>query len=129
MSENETAPTHIELPEGFLDELKANFNSTLYLLTEQMTVVIAIMQLLKDKGIINDEELNSVFSVTGDKDKLVDVYNTIFARFINYFGRVKETLEKGEMTPPVGATPFAENGPPAPPAENSAKEETTNEDQ
>lgn len=100
--------------DGDKEELIANFNAILYLLTEQMGINLALLDLLVEKGILTQEEANEkVLSVTGDKSTLTHVYQQLYGRFINYYGAVREMIEKGSYYTP---------------AQNSANpEETTNE--
>ncbi|MBD3261021.1 MAG: hypothetical protein GF334_04965 [Candidatus Altiarchaeales archaeon] len=95
------------------EELKANFNAMLYLLTESMAVHMELLKVLQEKGTLSGEEADKVLNVTGDKQALVGVYNEVFTRFTGYYQAVRNMIETENAR-------FA-------PAENSANEENTNE--
>lgn len=95
------------------EELKANFNAMLYLVTESMAVHMETLKLLQEKGVLSKEEVDRVLNVTGDKQALVGVYNEVFTRFTGYYQAVRNMIENEKSR-------FA-------PAENSANGENTNE--
>lgn len=103
---NDTNSEDNGVPKDFSDELKANFNSLLYLLTETMALNISTVQMLAKKGIIDEEEFKKVFSVTGDKEALTNVYNELFGRFVGYYGKVREMIADGsyQAMSPVAST-------------------------
>jgi len=80
------------------DELKANFNALLYLLTENMSVSLKTLDLLTEKGLITAEEANEgVLSVTGSKEELTQTYNEIFQRFVGYYSSLRQMMADGQI--------------------------------
>ena len=77
-------------------ELKGNFNSQMYLLTEIATVLSVTMEKLVEKNVITEEELIGLWEVTGDREKLSKVYGQLFQRFTDYFAETVKAIEKFE---------------------------------
>jgi hypothetical protein len=91
-----------------LDEIKANFNALLYLMTEQMAVQLKVLDLLAEKGMATPEEMNEkILSVTGSQEQLSQIYNEMFTRFVGYYSSLRQLMADGKifqadavMTPP-----------------------------
>jgi len=80
------------------EELQANFNALLYLLTEQMAVFLKTIDMLVEKEIITPEEANDkVLAVTGSKEELTETYNQIFTRFVGYYSSLRQMMEDGQI--------------------------------
>lgn len=95
-----------------MDEIKANFNAMLYLLTENMAVSLEILKRLQEKEVLSEEDNNEILSVTGDKEGLTRVYNEVFTRFIGYYQSVQRMIQEDRFDTP---------------AENLVQEDSTNE--
>jgi len=62
-----------------MEEVKANFNALLYLQTEQMAILLKVLDFLVAKDLATPKEMNDdVLSVTGDKEQLTGIYNEMF---------------------------------------------------
>ncbi len=80
------------------DEVKANFNALLYLMTEQMAVQQKLIHLLVEKEIITADEVNGqILEVTGNKEALTGVYNEMFVRFIGYCDAIRQMFKDGKV--------------------------------
>lgn len=103
-------PDAIPLIGGDMDieEIKANFNALLYLMTEQMAVQLKVLDFLAEKGLATPDELNEkILSVTGDQEGLSSIYNEMFSRFVGYYSSLRKLMADGKifqadavMTPP-----------------------------
>lgn len=81
-----------------MEEVKANFNALLYLQTEQMAILLKILDMLSKKGIATTDELNEdVLSVTGDKEGLTLIYNEMFTRFVGYYSSLRKLMADGKI--------------------------------
>jgi hypothetical protein len=81
-----------------MDEIKANFNALLYLQTEQMAILLKLLDILVAKGVATGEELNEeVLSVTGDRDGLTQIYNEMFTRFVGYYSSLRKLMADGKI--------------------------------
>jgi hypothetical protein len=81
-----------------VDEIKANFNALLYLMTEQMAVQLKLMEVMVANGVVTPEDLNEkVLSVTGNQEELSGTYNEMFTRFVGYFSALKKLQEDGKI--------------------------------
>lgn len=81
-----------------MEEVKANFNALLYLQTEQMAILLKILDMLSKKGIATTDELNEdVLSVTGDKEELTLIYNEMFTRFVGYYSSLRKLMADGKI--------------------------------
>lgn len=110
----------------FLNELKGNFNAILYLLTESIALNVRVTEVLAEKEVLSDEDVASIFAVTGDKERLTAIYQEVFQRFVNYYGAVQNTIQSGiEGSPPVATTDVPSSS--AAPGENFANEETSSD--
>lgn len=91
------------------NEVKANFNALLYLMTEQMAVQLKMMDLLVRKEMVSPEEMNdSVLAVTGNQEELTTIYNEMFTRFVGYFAALKKLQEDGRIHEAEVQTPVNE---------------------
>lgn len=84
-----------------MDEIKANFNAMLYLLTENMAVSLEILKRLKGLEVLTEEHTNEILSVTGDRDELTRVYNEVFTRFIGYYQSVQRMIQEERFDTPA----------------------------
>lgn len=100
-----------------VNELKANFNALLYLLTENMAVSLELLKKLNEKEVLTDDEVDQVLEVTGNKEELTRVYNEVFTRFIGYYQAVMRTIVE-EQDGVDSVTP----------AENLVQDEETSDD-
>jgi hypothetical protein len=81
-----------------MDEVKANFNALLYLQTEQMAVLLKVIDLLVKKEIGTKEEMNDeVLGVTGDQEQLTAIYNEMFSRFVGYYSSLRRLMADGKI--------------------------------
>lgn len=81
-----------------IEEIKANFNALLYLMTEQMAVQLKVLDLLVEKELATPEELNEqVLSVTGDQEQLSGIYNEMFSRFVGYYSSLRKLMADGKV--------------------------------
>ena len=81
-----------------LNEIKANFNALLYLLTEFMGVNLKLLDLLLEKEVTTSEEINEkVLSVTGNKEELTQIYNELFSRFVGYVNAIHQLQAEGKI--------------------------------
>lgn len=80
------------------DEVKANFNALLYLLTEMMAVQIKTIELLSEKEVATPEEINEkILGVTGNKEELTQTYNELFTRFVGYYSSLRQLMADGKV--------------------------------
>jgi hypothetical protein len=81
-----------------MDEVKANFNALLYLQTEQMAVMLKIIDFLVKKDIGTAEEMNEeILGVTGDQNQLTAIYNEMFSRFVGYYSSLRRLMADGKI--------------------------------
>lgn len=81
-----------------MEEIKANFNALLYLQTEQMAILLKVIDHLVAKEMATPEEMNdNVLSVTGDKDQLTAIYNEMFTRFVGYYSSLRKLMADGKI--------------------------------
>lgn len=103
ITQEETAPQEdvaIPLIGGDLgmEEVKANFNALLYLQTEQMAVMLKLVDLLVRKEVATADEMNDeVLSVTADAKELTAIYNEMFARFVGYYSSLRKLMADGKI--------------------------------
>jgi hypothetical protein len=91
------------------NDIKANFNALLYLMTEQMAVQLKMMDLMIRKELVTPEEMNDeVLYVTGDQEGLTEIYNEMFTRFVGYFAALKKLHEDGRIFEAEAQTPVSE---------------------
>ncbi len=80
------------------EEVKANFNALLYLVTEVMAVQMRTLDLLIEKEIVTGDEVNEkVLAVTGDQEELSLVYNELFTRFVGYYSALRQLMADGKV--------------------------------
>jgi hypothetical protein len=81
-----------------MDEVKANFNALLYLQTEQMAVLLKVIDLLVEKDLGTAEEMNEkILGVTGDQEQLTSIYNEMFGRFVGYYSSLRRLMADGKI--------------------------------
>jgi len=81
-----------------LEEIKANFNALLYLMTENMGIQLKLMEALVQKEVLTADDMNEkVLSVTGDKEELTLVYNEMFSRFVGYYTSLRQLMADGKV--------------------------------
>lgn len=81
-----------------MEEVKANFNALLYLQTEQMAVLLKLLDLLVRNGVATQEDMNDeVLAVTGDKEQLTSIYNEMFTRFVGYYSSLRKLMADGKV--------------------------------
>jgi hypothetical protein len=81
-----------------IEEVKANFNALLYLLTEQMAVQLALLDTLVKKDLLAADEINEdILKVTGNQEELVHVYNELFSRFVGYYSSLRKLMADGKV--------------------------------
>ena len=81
-----------------MEEIKSNFNALLYLQTEQMAVLLKLLDLLVAKDLATPEDMNDkVLSVTGDKEQLTSIYNELFTRFVGYYSSLRKLMADGKV--------------------------------
>lgn len=84
-----------------MNEIKANFNALLYLLTENMAVSLEILKKLRGLEVLTEEQIDEVLSITGNKSELTQVYNEVFTRFIGYYQSVQRMIQEGSFDTPA----------------------------
>ncbi len=103
---NQTAPPSqpddvvVPLLGGTMDaeEVKANFNALLYLVTEVMAVQLKLIDLLVEKEVATGDEVNEkILAITGDKEGLTQVYNELFTRFVGYSSSLRQLMADGKV--------------------------------
>ncbi len=102
MENGPVGPEDVAIPliggEMGMDEVKANFNALLYLQTEQMAVMLKVIDLLVKKEIGTAEEMNDeVLGVTGDQEQLTAIYNEMFSRFVGYYSSLRRLMADGKI--------------------------------
>lgn len=81
-----------------MEEIKANFNALLYLQTEQMAILLKLMDFMVKKELASPEEMNEeILSVTGDKEQLTGIYNEMFTRFVGYYSSLRKLMADGKI--------------------------------
>ena len=81
-----------------MEEVKANFNALLYLQTEQMAILLKLLDYMVAKDLATPEEMNEkILSVTGDKDQLTGIYNEMFTRFVGYYSSLRKLMADGKI--------------------------------
>ncbi len=81
-----------------IEEIKANFNALLYLQTEQMAILLKLLDFLVKKELATPEEMNNeILAVTGDKDQLTGIYNEMFTRFVGYYSSLRKLMADGKI--------------------------------
>ena len=81
-----------------MEEVKANFNALLYLQTEQMAILLKVLDFLVAKDLATPKEMNDdVLSVTGDKEQLTGIYNEMFTRFVGYYSSLRKLMADGKI--------------------------------
>jgi hypothetical protein len=81
-----------------MEEVKANFNALLYLQTEQMAVLLKVIDLLVEKDLGTAEEMNEkILGVTGDTAQLTNIYNEMFSRFVGYYSSLRKLMADGKI--------------------------------
>ncbi|MEE8114643.1 MAG: hypothetical protein V3T23_09840 [Nitrososphaerales archaeon] len=81
-----------------MEEIKANFNALLYLQTEQMAILLKLLDFLAKKELATPEEMNDqILSVTGDKNQLTNIYNEMFTRFVGYYSSLRKLMADGKI--------------------------------
>ena len=81
-----------------MEEVKANFNALLYLQTEQMAILLKLLDFLVAKELATPEEMNDqILSVTGDKEQLTGIYNEMFTRFVGYYSSLRKLMADGKV--------------------------------
>jgi hypothetical protein len=66
-------------------DIRLNFNCVLYILTDLVALLNKQMEVLHAKGHLSTEDLEGIYAVTTDKEKLGRVYGTVFNRFMDYY--------------------------------------------
>lgn len=81
-----------------MEEIKANFNALLYLQTEQMAILLKLIDFMVTKDLATPEEMNEkILSVTGDKEQLTGIYNELFTRFVGYYSSLRKLMADGKI--------------------------------
>ncbi len=81
-----------------MEEVKANFNALLYLQTEQMAILLKLLDYMVAKDLASAEDMNEkILSVTGDKDQLTGIYNEMFTRFVGYYSSLRKLMADGKI--------------------------------
>ena len=81
-----------------MEEIKANFNALLYLQTEQMAILLKLLDFLVKKELATPEEMNDqILAVTGDKEQLTGIYNELFTRFVGYYSSLRKLMADGKI--------------------------------
>lgn len=81
-----------------MEEIKANFNALLYLQTEQMAILLKLLDFIVSKDLATAEEMNDqILSVTGDKEQLTGIYNEMFTRFVGYYSSLRKLMADGKI--------------------------------
>jgi hypothetical protein len=81
-----------------MEEIKANFNALLYLQTEQMAILLKLLDFMVAKDLASAEDMNEkILSVTGDKDQLTGIYNEMFTRFVGYYSSLRKLMADGKI--------------------------------
>ena len=94
-----------------MDEIKANFNALLYLQTEQMAILLKLLDLLVKKGVATGEEMNEeVLAVTADRDGLTQIYNEMFTRFVGYYSSLRKLMVDGKIMKTDAVVDLSEQG-------------------
>lgn len=94
-----------------MDEIKANFNALLYLQTEQMAILLKLLDMLVKKEVATGEELNEeVLSVTADREGLTQIYNEMFTRFVGYYSSLRKLMADGKLMKTDAVVDLSEQG-------------------
>lgn len=81
-----------------IEEIKANFNALLYLQTEQMAILLKLLDFMVAKELATAEEMNDkILAVTGDKNQLTSIYNEMFTRFVGYYSSLRKLMADGKI--------------------------------
>ncbi len=81
-----------------IEEIKANFNALLYLQTEQMAILLKLLDFMVAKELATAEEMNNeILAVTGDKNQLTGIYNEMFTRFVGYYSSLRKLMADGKI--------------------------------
>ena len=81
-----------------MEEIKANFNALLYLQTEQMAILLKVLDFMVAKDLASPEEMNeNILGVTGDKEQLTTIYNEMFTRFVGYYSSLRKLMADGKI--------------------------------
>ena len=81
-----------------MEEVKANFNALLYLQTEQMAILLKLLDYMVSKDLATAEDMNDkILAVTGDKEQLTSIYNEMFTRFVGYYSSLRKLMADGKI--------------------------------
>lgn len=101
-----------ESPPPSQAEVGLNFSCTLFLISEIVAVTNELVETLKRKEILTDEEAKPIYEITANFERISLIYKALGWRFTEYYKAAQASLNKDLSD----ARP-----------ENSATEETTDE--
>ena len=99
-SERIAPPQDVNAPVEPLD-IRLNFNCMLYLFTELVSLCNELVVVLKEKEQLTDEEIRRIYEITANKETLVQTYQPVFNRFMEYYVTTKKDVT-GEEPMKVG---------------------------
>ncbi|MEE8598832.1 MAG: hypothetical protein V3S69_04875 [Dehalococcoidales bacterium] len=95
-------------------EIGLNFSCTLFLLSEIVAVTNELVETLKRKEILTDEEAKPIYEITANFERISLIYKALGLRFAEYYKAAMSNINKdsSDAQPENSAT---EENPPAPP--------------
>ena len=84
-------PVNVNAPIEPLD-IRLNFNCMLYLFTELMALFNELIKTLHEKEQVTEDDIRRIFAITADKDTLMQTYQPVFNRFMEYYVLTKQDV-------------------------------------
>jgi hypothetical protein len=105
-------------------DIRLNFNSMLYVITEVVALFNGLIKEIKDKELLTDEEIQRVYATTTDRTELGRTHVAVFNRFMEYYVATKRSVLREDVQT-VGDVSNVE----VPSSEEVAPEEETPEEE
>ena len=82
----------LELSKPDMLDLRSNLNAMILVLTDFLVLQTELMKKLIEKEVLSEEDVQAVYTTTGDKQIVTQAYAAVYNRYASYFQKAREVI-------------------------------------